>query len=163
MCLFAEETGVPGENKRPAANYWQTQSHNVVSSTPPYLLDSNSLLLTLRYVHELSIRRLLFVYYTYTTEGQYKNVGAVVVVIIWLLNLQLPMQSVPITTKVVSSNPAQARCPRHPEKEGEEQYFDNFIVSRKSSSHETDKVLVSLRHKVEQYTTYYLSHCVLCA
>jgi hypothetical protein len=35
------------------------------------------LLLTLRYVHELSIRRLLFVYYTYTTEGQYKNVGAV--------------------------------------------------------------------------------------
>jgi hypothetical protein len=36
------------------------------------------LLLTLRYVHELSIRRLLFVYYTYTTEGQYKNVGAVV-------------------------------------------------------------------------------------
>jgi hypothetical protein len=33
-----------------------------------------------------------------------------------------------------------------PEKEGEEQYFDNFIVSRKSSSHETDKVLVSLKH-----------------
>jgi hypothetical protein len=30
---------------------------------------------------------------------------AVVVVIIWLLDLQLPMQSVPITTKVVSSSP----------------------------------------------------------
>jgi hypothetical protein len=29
-----------------------------------------------------------------------------VVVIVWLLNLQLPVQSVPITTKVVSSNPA---------------------------------------------------------
>ena len=41
------------------------------------------LLLTLRYVHELSIRRLLFVYYKCTTEGQYKNVGAVVVVIVW--------------------------------------------------------------------------------
>ena len=40
------------------------------------------LLLTLRCVHELSIRRLLFVY-TCTTEGQYKNVGAVVVVIGW--------------------------------------------------------------------------------
>ena len=40
------------------------------------------LLLTLRYVHELSIRRLLFVYYTCTTEGQYKNVEAAVVVII---------------------------------------------------------------------------------
>jgi hypothetical protein len=44
-----------------------------------------------------------------------------------------------------------------PEKEGEKQYFDNFIVSRKSSSHETDKVRVSLKHKVEQYTTNYLS------
>ena len=32
--------------------------------------------------------------------------GGVVVVIVWQLNLQLPMQSVPITTKVVSSNPA---------------------------------------------------------
>ena len=27
------------------------------------------------------------------------------VMIVWYLNLQLPMQSVPITTKVVSSNP----------------------------------------------------------
>ena len=35
------------------------------------------LLLTLRYVHELSIRRLLFVYYTCTTEGQYKNVDRI--------------------------------------------------------------------------------------
>jgi len=33
-----------------------------------------------------------------------------VVMIVWELDLQLPMQSVPITTKVVSSNPAQARC-----------------------------------------------------
>ena len=30
---------------------------------------------------------------------------AVVVVIVWQLDLQLPVQSVPITTKVVSSNP----------------------------------------------------------
>jgi len=37
------------------------------------------LLLTLRYVHELSIKRLLFVY-ACTTEGRYKNVGAVVIV-----------------------------------------------------------------------------------
>ena len=39
------------------------------------------LLLTIRYLHELSIGRLLFVY-TCTTEGQCKNVGAVVVVIV---------------------------------------------------------------------------------
>ena len=30
--------------------------------------------------------------------------GAVVAVIVWWLELQLPMQSVPITTDVVSSN-----------------------------------------------------------
>jgi hypothetical protein len=34
--------------------------------------------------------------------------GVVVVVIIWELDLQLPMQSVPITSYVVSSYPAQA-------------------------------------------------------
>jgi len=38
--------------------------------------------------------------------------GAVMVLIVWLLHLQLPVQSVPITTEVVSSNPAQARCTR---------------------------------------------------
>ena len=32
--------------------------------------------------------------------------GAVLVVIVWWLDLKLPMQSMPITTKVVSSNPA---------------------------------------------------------
>ena len=33
--------------------------------------------------------------------------GAVVVVITWYLELQLPVQSKPITTNVVSSNPIQ--------------------------------------------------------
>jgi len=32
--LLVEETGVPGENHRPASSHWQTLSHNVVSSTP---------------------------------------------------------------------------------------------------------------------------------
>jgi len=36
-----------------------------------------------------------------------------VVVIVWQLDLQLPMQSVPITTNIVSSNPAHARCIRY--------------------------------------------------
>ena len=31
--LLVEETGVPGENHRPAASHWQTLSHNVVLST----------------------------------------------------------------------------------------------------------------------------------
>jgi hypothetical protein len=32
------------------------------------------------------------------------------VMILWKLDLQLPVQSVPITTQVVSLNPAQVRC-----------------------------------------------------
>ena len=43
----------------------------------------------------------------------YSLVGAVVVVIAWLLDLLLPVQSVHITTNVVSSNPAQVRCTRY--------------------------------------------------
>jgi len=39
--------------------------------------------------------------------------GSVVVVIVWYLDLPLPMQSVPITTRVVSLNPVQARCTRY--------------------------------------------------
>ena len=35
------------------------------------------------------------------------------VIIVLKLNLQLPMQSVPITTKVVSLNPAKARCAQY--------------------------------------------------
>jgi len=34
LVLLVEESGVPGENHRPAASNWQTLSHNVVSSTP---------------------------------------------------------------------------------------------------------------------------------
>ena len=44
----------------------------------------------------------------YTVVNQYFNLGqgegVVVAVIVWLLDLQLPMHSVPITTYVVSSN-----------------------------------------------------------
>jgi hypothetical protein len=37
--LLEEETGVPGENHRPATSLWQTLSHNVVSSTPRHERD----------------------------------------------------------------------------------------------------------------------------
>jgi len=39
--LLVEETGVPGENNRPAASHWQTLSHYVVSSTPRHERHSN--------------------------------------------------------------------------------------------------------------------------
>ena len=42
----------------------------------------------------------------------YVNVGGANV-FAWSLDLQLPMQSVPITTNVLSSNPAQTRCTRY--------------------------------------------------
>ena len=38
---------------------------------------------------------------------------AILVMIVWLLDLQLPMQSVSITTEVVNLNPAQGRCTRY--------------------------------------------------
>ena len=39
--------------------------------------------------------------------------GVVVVVIVWQLAFQLPVQSVPIITNVVSSNPSHVRCTRY--------------------------------------------------
>jgi hypothetical protein len=33
LVLLVEETGVFGENHRPALSYWETLSYNVVSST----------------------------------------------------------------------------------------------------------------------------------
>ena len=40
--LLVEETGVPGENHRPATSHWQTLSHNVESSALRHELDSVS-------------------------------------------------------------------------------------------------------------------------
>jgi hypothetical protein len=43
LVLMVEETGVPGENPRPAASHWKSVfSHNVVSSIPYHEQDSNS-------------------------------------------------------------------------------------------------------------------------
>ena len=53
----------------------------------------------------------LFIPYIATHGHTY--VGVVVAVIVWQLDLQLPMQSVPIITNVLSSNPAHAMCARY--------------------------------------------------
>ena len=44
------------------------------------------------------------IYKSLFTASKYKQ-GAFVIVIIWRLDLQLPMQSVPITNKVMCLNP----------------------------------------------------------
>ena len=40
--LLVVETGVPGENHRPAASHWSTLSHKVVLNTPHHERNSNS-------------------------------------------------------------------------------------------------------------------------
>ena len=49
----------------------------------------------------------------FSSREAYFDLGVIVVVIVWYLDLQLPMQSVPMTTNVVSSNPAQTRYTRN--------------------------------------------------
>ena len=46
-----------------------------------------------------------YIYSKCSLISEYVKPGVVVVVIVWQLDLQIPVQSVPITTDVVSSNP----------------------------------------------------------
>ena len=62
--------------------------------------------------------------------------GAVVIVITWSLDLQIPVQSVPITTKVVSSNPVY----------GEVYSIQHYVIKFVSFSPDT---LVSSTNKNE--------------
>jgi hypothetical protein len=48
-----------------------------------------------------------------SSSSSYNHNRVVGVMIVWWLDLQLSIQSVPITTHVVSSNPALARCTRY--------------------------------------------------
>ena len=47
--------------------------------------------------------------YTGRRQPKHKYTGAIVVMIVWLLNLQLPMQSVPITTESCEFEPHSSR------------------------------------------------------
>jgi hypothetical protein len=49
---------------------------------------------------------IFFYLYTFIVKANVMIVVAVMVVIVWYLDLQLPMLSVPIATNVVSLNPA---------------------------------------------------------
>jgi hypothetical protein len=71
------------------------------------------------------------------------HTGAVIVVIVWELDIQLPMQPVLITTEFVSSNPAQARCTRY-----NKHYVIKFVsdlgqisgLLQVSSTNKTDRI-----------------------
>ena len=70
-------------------------------------------------VHEIEIMILSFIIFIYFLlqflliisyiADRIDDRGAVMVVIAWLLDIQLPVQSVSITTTVVSSNPAHCK------------------------------------------------------
>ena len=67
-------------------------------------IDGISCLIT--WVHYLATKnKVIIVMYICLTYSAYSYIlGVVVVMIVWLLDLQLPVPSVPISTKVVSSN-----------------------------------------------------------
>jgi hypothetical protein len=67
--------------------------------------------LDLRYVWKSVAAILCFI----DNAFSYYNIAikAIMIMIVWLLDLQLPVQSVPITTNVVSLNPAHGECTRY--------------------------------------------------
>jgi hypothetical protein len=108
--LLMEETGVPGENHWYTANYWQTLSHNVVSSTPRCVWDSR---LTEHH---------LFLVYTQILHLKIHTLNHFIDLIIIIkslsarvmndcCDLQLPMQLVSITRKVNSYSSTCSYCP----------------------------------------------------
>ena len=60
---------------------------------------------------------------TCITKNTSMNLGAVVVVIVWWLDLQMPVQSVPITTKDVNLNLA------HGEVYSIQHYLIKFVIN----------------------------------
>ena len=84
-------TSIDGENKLYIKTFHNKKK--IVSCNPPDRLTMNA---------------------SYKKYGQFQAIfGAEVVVIVPLLDLQLPEQSVIITTHDMSSNPAQARCTQY--------------------------------------------------
>ena len=66
-----------------------------------------------------------------------------VVVIVWQLDLQLPMQSVPITTEVVTSNPA------HVEVYSIQHYVIKFVSALRRVNGAVDRGFKSKNYKME--------------
>ena len=88
--------------------------------------------------------------------------GAVVVVIIWQLDLQQPMQTLPIITKVVSSNPAHGKVYQI------QHYVIKFVSdflwvssTNKTDCHDIAKILLSVALNTITLilTLQYISYC----
>ena len=83
------------------------------------------------------------------------NGGVVVVLIVWLLDIQLPMKSLPITTNVLSSNPTQARCTRY----NIQGCLNNIIGSRAKQS--TGAHTYTTTHRNETVNVDKIKHIVI--
>jgi hypothetical protein len=89
--LLVEETGVPGENDQPVASHWQTARTHTCWRM--FLHTKYDLYIILVYIH-------------YIPEF--------LQTILSMLNIKdRYIESMPITTKVVSSNPFMARCTQY--------------------------------------------------
>ena len=71
--------------------------------------------------------------------------GAVVVVIVWQVDLLLPVQSVPITTKVVSSNPL------HDEMYSIQHYVIKFVSDMRKVGSFSTVTSVSFTNKTDRH------------
>jgi hypothetical protein len=76
---------------------------------------------------------------------------AVVVIVVWKFDLQLPVQSVPITTNVVSSNPAH----------GEVYSIHHYVIKFVSDLRQVGGFLRVFRFPppIKQTTTRFLKYC----
>jgi hypothetical protein len=76
---------------------------------------------------------------------------AVVVIVVWKFDLQLPVQSVPITTNVVSSNPAH----------GEVYSIHHYVIKFVSDLRQVGGFLRVFRFPppIKQTTTRLLKYC----
>jgi hypothetical protein len=96
--LLMEETGVSRENNRPVASKWQTLSHNVVSSTP--------------FLFSMIKKSLLFHLFSRFLSCS-SSYPYVVVVIVWLLDLQLPVRTITIISYLIFLNIIQLQLTYH--------------------------------------------------
>ena len=83
------------------------------------------------------------------------------VVIVWKLNLQLSMQSVPITTKVVILNPIQAGCTRYVIKLVSDLWFSLVSSTNKTDCHEILLKVALNTTTLTPNTVYFMSNIQL--
>ena len=97
------------------------------------------------YSTRICFQSVFYLYVLSYAVVQHDVTGAVVVVIAWLVDLQPPVQSVPITTKVVSSNPIN----------GDVNSIQHFVMQFVSDVRQ----VLQFPPPIKQTATIYLKYC----